>query len=513
MKGLLVVLLFTLIACEATGQYFQFSQYNFTSQRVSPTAPATSDYASVGFIYRNQGTGSDIKLNTNVLSASYPLISRNSGKRWSGIGVTVMDDRSGGIFNIQEASVSYAINVFLNRFESVALGFKGLYQQRKIDLGGLYTGSQYVADRGFDQSLFNGENIGTLRADFITFSTGLSWQHVDREGIKLAYWSLSLFDFNKPEESFQEANNTLPSTWVAAGGFRAFKESNMSFFPEALYTRNSANNLLNVGLVTRCDVKGTSEQAPFHVDVLTKYVVGRSGIIGLQFHNENLSLGFSYDFLIHKNNVANVGSFEVGLELRRLVNPQPKNKIVRKNTPVKQRTQAVKPVAKAQPKKPTETVRKNVVDSAKQVKPKPSLSSTLQMKRDSVVANAKAGKVLHQPFEIEKVILHFNFEFNSSDLDEPSTAYLDELTEALADDPHLRIKLTGHTDNVGSANFNLRLSTFRANAVKDYLVTKGVNPSRIETQGKGLTEPLNDNRTEADRAKNRRVELTIFYSE
>lgn len=513
MKGFLLSLFFLLIALQASAQYFQFSQYNFTSQRITPTAPATSDYASLGFIYRNQGTANDIKLNSNLLSLSYPIINKNSGVRWSGIGVTLMDDRSGGIFNVQEATLSYAVNVFLNRYQSLSLGFKGLYQQRSIDLNGLYTGSQYVPDRGFDESIFIGENIGTLRSDFLTFSSGLSWQHINQEGIRLGYWSLSLFDFNRPDESFAETKSPLSSTWVAAGGFRAFKESNMSVFPEILYTRNSANNVLNVGLVTRCDVKGSPKEAPFHVNVLTKYVLGRSGILGLQFHNENFSMGFSYDFPVHKENVSNVGSFEIGLELRRLVNPQLRNKVVKKNAPTKSPQKQV--VTKTPVKKPIiQPKQKTSLDSSRTASlPGKKLSDKLVQKRDSVLANAKAGTVAHQPFEIEKVTLHFNFEFNSSELDETSTNYLDELTEALKENPHLRINLEGHTDNVGSANFNLRLSAYRANAIKQYLVTKGVDAVRIETSGKGMNDPLNGNKTETERSRNRRVELTILYQE
>jgi outer membrane protein OmpA-like peptidoglycan-associated protein len=77
----------------------------------------------------------------------------------------------------------------------------------------------------------------------------------------------------------------------------------------------------------------------------------------------------------------------------------------------------------------------------------------------------------------------------------------------------MKVKLTGHTDNVGSAGFNMRLSLYRANVVREYLIEKGVEPPRIETRGKGLTEPLNENKTEAERGLNRRVELLIYYQE
>jgi outer membrane protein OmpA-like peptidoglycan-associated protein len=80
-----------------------------------------------------------------------------------------------------------------------------------------------------------------------------------------------------------------------------------------------------------------------------------------------------------------------------------------------------------------------------------------------------------KPWVIERVTLHFNFDFNSSTLDDESVAYLSELAEALQDNPHLSIKLVGHTDNIGSPRFNERLSQQRANAIKEQLVDLGVD--------------------------------------
>src|SRR6188768_906807 len=153
-----VSILFTLglamLITPAAAQYFQFSQYNFTPQRINPALVASSDYAQVAFVYRNQGTDGGFRLSSNALNAMYPLQSRQ-GKRWSGVGVSLLDDRSGqaGIFVTQEAGLAYAINIFVASNQSLALGVKALYQGRRIDLGGLYTGSQYIPDRGFDELL------------------------------------------------------------------------------------------------------------------------------------------------------------------------------------------------------------------------------------------------------------------------------------------------------------------------------------------------------------------------
>ena len=69
------------------------------------------------------------------------------------------------------------------------------------------------------------------------------------------------------------------------------------------------------------------------------------------------------------------------------------------------------------------------------------------------------------------------------------------------------VAIHGHTDNVGGAKSNMKLSVGRAEAVKDYIVSKGVTASRITTKGFGFTKPIGDNSKPEGRAKNRRIEF------
>ncbi len=86
---------------------------------------------------------------------------------------------------------------------------------------------------------------------------------------------------------------------------------------------------------------------------------------------------------------------------------------------------------------------------------------------------------------------------------------LDALKQYLAENPDKNVYLTGHTDNTGSADGNMRYGQKRADAYKNALVKQGVDAARIFTESKGQTQPIADNSTEEGRAKNRRVEMDI----
>ncbi|MGE5155010.1 MAG: OmpA family protein [Bdellovibrio bacteriovorus] len=95
----------------------------------------------------------------------------------------------------------------------------------------------------------------------------------------------------------------------------------------------------------------------------------------------------------------------------------------------------------------------------------------------------------------------------------PSRRLLDGVGRLLAENPNTRIQVLSHTDDEGDAGYNLRLSQRRADAIKDYLVGRGVSPQRISAQGRGEEAPLvatgRRTPTRAERAKNQRTELVI----
>ena len=73
----------------------------------------------------------------------------------------------------------------------------------------------------------------------------------------------------------------------------------------------------------------------------------------------------------------------------------------------------------------------------------------------------------------------------------------------------MKVEIIGHSDNLGAEKFNLKISLERAQTVKEYLVGKGIDGSRLTVSGKGSAEPISENRTSVGRAMNRRIEFHI----
>jgi outer membrane protein OmpA-like peptidoglycan-associated protein len=101
------------------------------------------------------------------------------------------------------------------------------------------------------------------------------------------------------------------------------------------------------------------------------------------------------------------------------------------------------------------------------------------------------------------------FAYNKSDLTPEARSELDSLMPKLQSADVVSVKVVGHTDSQGSDAYNQKLSERRASSVAAYLLSRGLAPNKLTSEGRGETQPVADNDTEEGRAKNRRVELHI----
>jgi outer membrane protein OmpA-like peptidoglycan-associated protein len=107
------------------------------------------------------------------------------------------------------------------------------------------------------------------------------------------------------------------------------------------------------------------------------------------------------------------------------------------------------------------------------------------------------------------VVRAVDFEFNSADLTLPARQTLNEVAASLAKQPELKVEIQGYTDSTGSAEYNLRLSQKRAESVRSYLISKGVNAASLTAKGFGKASPIATNATTEGRAQNRRVAFQV----
>src|SRR5207248_469072 len=121
--------------------------------------------------------------------------------------------------------------------------------------------------------------------------------------------------------------------------------------------------------------------------------------------------------------------------------------------------------------------------------------------------DAAGCPILFTPERTPVILRGVIFETGKSALKPESFTVLDIVAQSLQANPDIRIEIAGYTDNTGAAATNARLSQARAEAVRAYLATRGVAPSRMSAKGYGPANPIAPNTTSAGRAQNRRVEL------
>ena len=111
----------------------------------------------------------------------------------------------------------------------------------------------------------------------------------------------------------------------------------------------------------------------------------------------------------------------------------------------------------------------------------------------------------------KKIVIRF--QYNTNEFSENGVKKMNDFAAMISEYPESELVVTGYTDSAGYKEYNIKLSQFRANIVKSYLMGKGIPGDRIHTRGLGSENPVESNETAWGRKKNRRVEIDVYQND
>ncbi len=547
-----------------------FSQYQYTPHMTNPAMIGSMNDMQFTFNYRRKQIVSGETFDTPMFSFSTPFTSKKTGKRWGALGASVMSDNAAGFLRTNGAMLSFAYNFHLGeKWGILSAGLQGGYFQRRFDYSGQSTSAQYDGIL-LNPNLGNGEVFSGDGKNFFTVSGGLNWSLEDEKKRQKAFLGVSYMNFNQPSVDILNATGAkLPAALQATAGYRIIQTERFSVMPNVRYLSSGNNTQINAGSWFRYHFLGTPDTRIVREGSLglgAWYDTNKSGVIALELNQPNYLLVLSYDIPVSKDisNFQRAGVLEltaaIKLNRAKAIRPEsdkdgdgvldeydscpdvaglkefsgcpdtdgdgvqdsmdacPEQKgdkklmgcpdtdgdsIADKDDACP--TEAGTIATKGCPDKDGDTV----IDSEDQCPDQPGLKEDKGCPK-----KVEVQKIENVASKIELDILenakYVHFRTGTAVIEETSHGMLDLVAEVMKFHPDDILELEGHTDSQGAPDRNMKLSQDRADAVKVYLVTKGVGAGSIATTAKGQNEPVSDNTTEKGRSLNRRVEMKIL---
>jgi type IX secretion system PorP/SprF family membrane protein len=497
MRTKFVTIFFLVIAAGSLkAQDYVFSLNQFTPVLYNPGSVASDNEGSLSFLNRKTNIGPGINYTNNCFVAKYPLINREAGKRFGGIGVHFLQKDAGTSDLLQSVNIglSLAYNLAIAKDQFISFGLQSNYNNTRTSLESLTSGNQWVASEfRFDRNAPLGEPITDTRVNYFSVNAGALWYWTDKVSqAQKAFAGVSFFNLNNPNQSFFAGESKIPMGYLVNAGAILYHTKRYHLVPQLLYQYDNYAHITNVMVSNRIFF---SNDNPYdviksgHIELLGRYDLKKDLGVGVVFHQPGISFGFNYNVPLANSNQNQyfTNAFEFGIKLSRLIwKPEPQ-KVTISNPSTGRRNfefgdQHNTNNQGQQQVSDTDIIQKNIENYS---------------------------KVNAVQFELDK---NFRFEFGRTELNGEAKEYLDELYKLLEKNPDYNIEVIGHTDNVGKHVANYKISAGRAKAVEEYLVQKGLSREKIRSKGMGDTHPVAPNDTDENRAKNRRVQFIIYVN-
>ncbi len=449
-------------------QYSVDNQYIINKFSISPAFGGLSGNTETFVGYKKSWLGIPGAPNRQIINFNLPY------KDKYGFGLNIVSEDAGN-FEHFSGQLSYAYHVRTSDASALSFGLAAEYYRNQLDISN-------VKSYGQDPFLLNNQSLTAGALDMIL---GINYSS---KGMNIGIVVPRLLGAKlKYDKSIAGNNYTLNRQLNIYGSYP---------------TKTSENTKVEPYVVFRNTLKGQSVidigSMLYYKQMLWGAITYRTGgTMGLSIGgalDQKLVMHYVYEFGFSGIMAVSQGSHELSLGYL-IEYGKRKNKIT---------------VFREKPAPPDlfdeAKVRKVVDDAVKKNQQKNDDEMKKVKDRLAELEQKEPGEALvkyKQPY----VLKNIKFGNNSDKLFSSSYPSLDKLVKKLTENKALEIKIVGYTDNQGSPKYNQRLSLKRSQAVKDYLVGKGVDAKRMEVDGQGDKNPIAENDSEEGRSKNRRIEI------
>ena len=491
-----IIFAFVTILCSmlvVRAQNLSFINYNEAPVMYNPAMLASINRAQVTLTYRNSKLTTDVNNVSALLGLQMPLGVYTKKLNLGTFCISAFDDHSNYAPSIKKTGVAFAYSqpVELTPRSFLSIGLQCNVYEKRLNINNFTTGSQWNNNLGFDPSLANNEEQFNNRFNQFSFNSGLYWQLNGNNNRTKAFAGASLYNINRPNESFVGNENKQPWRYLLHGGYTIGENYLGNIMADALWLSQEKQKVAGLGLKAGM-YYGSSTSGIGEIAVNTRFFSNNTLMIGVSLEQNWFALGISYDFLTIQSVSSDYHSnaMEIFLKVRfgRTKKRQPSSLPVAANNYVA-----------GQKRLFAEERKTEVVESF--------TNDSLALKKAETVSDTT--NIKYKPIKLA-LKRDFKFAFNDAVLNDEAKAYLDELTALMKRNKNVTLEIIGHTDDVGSKDDNLKISVRRARIVADYLEKNGIDKKRLTVTGKMDSEPLLPNTSPDNRSKNRRVEFILL---
>ncbi len=499
--------LFCLFGSYAFAQNVRYTQYHLSPVQTNPAAIATSNQMQAVLNYRSQTIGSGTAYVSPMASFTMPWL-KGGYKRKGALGLSFLQDRTGegGLLNTTGGILTAAANFNLTpvsaedssrRFlKYISIGIQGGFFQRRVDENALTTGEQWNGEV-FDPSIAIGEQSELFNANvtFPIINFGAMFYMADACGNQKASLGFNIQSINQPNTAFFSEADPNPMYFTAHGAYSFELSPMVSLKPNFRLVREKNSQEIRLGTMTYYNfLGGGGFIKEGNVGAGLWYDSNGSVVMGIEVNQPNYFVGFSYDMGASQD-FRDLGGgaieFSLGVKFGKKCREKGPPKL---QDPILDTTVLEVKTAEG--------------DSLYTIVAR--IDGISVIDTDTIDRDFIPNPVTEKPdVSTEKLFKRKAFFYYLSDNINKATAkLLDNIVGTLKKYPDMRVKVIGHTCTIGKDNYNL--SVRRAQAVVDYLMSKGVSQDRLVLEAHGDTKPLLSNKTEYGRIKNRRVEFELI---